>query len=81
MSGSSFILKSKELFPEKDINFVKNFVKNEFKNNPFLALEYFEIADSESLKPPTSKVKGKEYRAFIAAFAGAVRLIDNIALN
>lgn len=75
------LLKSKELFPEKDMDFVKNFVKNEFKNNSILTLEYFEIADSELLNSSTSKTKGKEYRAFIAVFAGAVRLIDNIALN
>jgi len=75
------LLKSKELFLEKDIDFVKNFVKKEFENNQILTLEYFEIADSVSLNTSESKVKDKEYRAFIAAFAGAVRLIDNIALN
>jgi len=75
------LLKSKELFPEKDINFVKNFVKNEFEKNQILSLEYFEIADSELLTSTKVKIHNKKYRAFIAVFAGAVRLIDNIALN
>ncbi|NKQ39600.1 MAG: pantoate--beta-alanine ligase [Methanosarcinales archaeon] len=75
------LLKSKELFLEKDINFIINFVKNEFKNNQILTLEYFEIADSETLTFSNYKVDNKNFRAFIATFAGDVRLIDNIALN
>ncbi|MCK5678077.1 MAG: pantoate--beta-alanine ligase, partial [Flavobacteriaceae bacterium] len=75
------LLKCKELFPEKEINFVKKFVKNEFEKNKILELEYFEIADAETLIPISSKNKNTKYRAFIAVFAGTVRLIDNIALN
>ncbi len=75
------LLKSKELFLIKGIDFVKNIVKNEFNNNEFLNLEYFEIADIETLTPTTKIVQHKKYRAFIASFAGDVRLIDNIALN
>jgi len=75
------LLKCKELFPEKEINIVKKFVKNEFENNKILELEYFEIADTKTLIPYSSKNKNKKYRAFIAVFAGTVRLIDNIALN
>ncbi len=75
------LLKCKELFPEKGINFVKKFVKNEFEKNKILELEYFEIADAETLIPISSKNKNTKYRAFIAVFAGTVRLIDNIALN
>jgi pantoate--beta-alanine ligase len=69
------------LFLIKGIDFVKNIVKNEFNNNEFLNLEYFEIADIETLTPTTKIVQHKKYRAFIASFAGEVRLIDNIALN
>ncbi len=75
------LLKCKELFPEKEINIVKIFVKNEFNNNKTLKLEYFEIADTETLMSSSSKNKNKKYRAFIAVLAGTVRLIDNIALN
>ncbi len=75
------LLKCKELFLEKEINFVKNFVKNEFEKNKIIELEYFEIADVETLMSISSKNKNTKYRAFIAVFTGTVRLIDNIALN
>ena len=55
--------------------------EKEFKNHPCLTLEYFEIADTETLKTAIYKSKKKKYRAFIASFIDDVRLIDNIALN
>lgn len=56
-------------------------VKKMFEGHPRLKLEYFEIADVETLKTLTRKNRKKKYRAFIAVFAGNVRLIDTIALN
>lgn len=56
-------------------------VTNQFKNNPLLDLEYFEIADIKNLKTISQKQKGAKYRAFIAVFANDVRLIDNVSLN
>ncbi len=52
-----------------------------FQSNPLLKLEYFEIAEIDTLAPAFIYDPSKKYRAFIAAFAGPVRLIDNIALN
>jgi len=75
------LLESIELIHEKDIGFIKTFVKNNIRSNEFLELEYFEIADIETLIPATEIIHDKKYRAFIAAFAGPIRLIDNIALN
>lgn len=46
-----------------------------------LELEYFEIANEENLKTAKRKQKNTKYRGFIAAFAGPVRLIDNMPLN
>jgi len=56
-------------------------VENTFKNNRFLELEYFEIANSKTLKTESNKAANTSYRAFIAVFVDGVRLIDNIALN
>jgi len=56
-------------------------VEKEFKSHPSLTLEYFEIADTETLKTGIYKSKKKKYRAFIASFIGGIRLIDNMALN
>ena len=50
------------------------------KTNGFV-LEYFIIADEETLKETDFFYKDKNYRAFIAAFAGEVRLIDNKHLD
>jgi len=75
------LLKSKKLFQNGDLSKVKSFVKNEFIQNKELTLEYFDIADKETLKSASDIAPNKKYRAFIAVFAGQVRLIDNIALN
>ena len=75
------LLKSKKLFEHNDLTKVKSFVKNEFVQNRELQLEYFEIADSETLMIADHLMPHKKYRAFIAVFAGQIRLIDNIALN
>jgi pantoate--beta-alanine ligase len=56
-------------------------VTQAFEENECLELEYFEIASIKTLKTAQRKRKKTVYRAFIAAFAGDVRLIDNIALH
>lgn len=60
---------------------VLEWVEAQFKTQPLLKLEYFIIADSKTLKPIRQKSIKKSYRAFIAVYAGDIRLIDNIALN
>ncbi|MDD3720976.1 MAG: pantoate--beta-alanine ligase [Lutibacter sp.] len=72
--------KAKIQFTTKNASEVSKWVENEFKNHPLFTLEYFEIADEETLLPVETKVSTKNYRAFIAIFAGKVRLIDNISL-
>ncbi|MEN8186544.1 MAG: pantoate--beta-alanine ligase [Bacteroidota bacterium] len=75
------LLKTQKLFPEKDIESVKNMVKNTFENHLILKLEYFDIADTETLISSCKKENDKKYRGFIAVYADTIRLIDNIALN
>lgn len=62
-------------------NKVTEWVKNQFTKQELLELEYFIIADEESLKTMKRKTKTMSYRAFIAVYADGIRLIDNIALN
>ncbi len=45
-----------------------------------IILEYFEIADTQTLKP-IEEIKGKEVALCIAAFMGKTRLIDNLLLT
>jgi pantoate--beta-alanine ligase len=72
--------KAKILFGTKNAAEVVKWVENEFKNHPILRLEYIEIADEDTLLPAETKNPSKKHRAFIAVFAGNVRLIDNISL-
>jgi len=73
--------KAKEKFATNSTTELIKWVENEFEKNSILELEYFEIANTKTLRSAKRKVKKSSYRAFIAAFAGDVRLIDNIALN
>jgi pantoate--beta-alanine ligase len=56
-------------------------VQKSFQDNPHFTLEYFVIADEETLLPCTRKNKNKNYRAFIAVIVNNIRLIDTISLN
>jgi pantoate--beta-alanine ligase len=67
-------------FGTKNALEVINWVENEFKKQPLLTLEYFEIAEEETLQPIKNRNEKQSYRAFIAVFAGNIRLIDNISL-
>lgn len=62
-------------------NEIRKTITAQFKHHPLLRLEYFEIADEQTLRPAQKFEPGKKYRAFVAVFAGNVRLIDNISLN
>ena len=46
-----------------------------------LDLEYVDIVDSASLKSLEKWSDSEEPRIFVAAYAGKVRLIDNLKLN
>ncbi len=60
---------------------VTEWVVSQFNDNPLFELEYFQIAEVDTLMPIKKKEKEKKYRAFIAVYADEVRLIDNVALN
>lgn len=72
---------AKKKFGTESAKAVTEWVENEFASNELLELEYFIIADEQTLKTITEKTNTNSYRGFIAVYAGDVRLIDNIALN
>ena len=82
---ASFIYKTlktaKIKFGTKSANKVTEWVTKQFAKNKLLELEYFIIADEQTLKSVKRKSNKKSYRAFIAVYADDIRLIDNIALN
>ena len=60
-----------------DVTEILKFVKDEFTNSPF-ELEYFEITDEETLLSINHFTEAQKIRGFVVAYAGDVRLIDNI---
>ena len=71
----------KKSFGTKNANEIAEFVREAFQAHPDFKLEYFSIADAETLRPVGTMDNTKKYRAFIAAYLGEVRLIDNLSLN
>lgn len=72
---------AKKRFATQSAQKVSQWVEKQFKQHPFLDLEYITIAEVETLMPVKRKQKHKKYRAFVAVYAENIRLIDNIALN
>jgi len=72
--------KARKKFGTENANKITEWVTKQFKKHPLLDLEYFTIADEKSLETIKNKESNKNYRAFIAVFAGEIRLIDNIRL-
>lgn len=75
------LTKTNQLMNTIAVDEIDVFVKEEFSNSKLLELEYFTIAEEESLERVTLFEPNKKYRAFIAVNAGNVRLIDNISLS
>jgi len=72
--------KSASYFEHHDVQETIESVTKEIKAVPEFTLEYFTIADEQSLLPATSKDSKKKYRGFIVLHLEGVRLIDNIPL-
>ena len=73
--------KTKDLIQTETIDDVHFWVRSQFDQHPLFELEYFSIADEKTLQSATEIHLEKTYRAFIAVYAGSVRLIDNLGLS
>ncbi|VXB34977.1 Pantothenate synthetase [Flavobacterium sp. 9AF] len=72
--------KAKKRFSTQSAKEVTTHIENSFKKDGDFKLEYFEIADEETLHICKRKIKNKKYRGFIAVFIDNIRLIDNIPM-
>jgi len=72
---------AKTLFATNSVKNITDFVVKEFEKHPDFELEYFEIAEEETLLSCEIKNENKNYRAFIAVFVNKIRLIDTISLK
>jgi pantoate--beta-alanine ligase len=75
------LLLAKQKFQNENVESANQLVQQTFDNQPLFDLEYFVIADEETLLTCTTKEENKNYRAFIAVFVNNIRLIDTISLN
>ena len=75
------LVDAKKRFGTKSATEIINWVTKTFDKQSEFELEYFEIADEETLLTCQRKSKNKKYRAFIAVFVNKIRLIDNISLK
>jgi pantoate--beta-alanine ligase len=71
----------KNSFGMKNARDLDEYVRAAFEAHPDFKLEYFCVADAETLLPLSTKDDSKQYRAFVAAYLGGVRLIDNLSLT
>jgi len=75
------LLKAKDWFKTLTISDIKEKVGTVFENKHNMELEYFLIADEQTLKEADQKENGSSYRAFIVVNVDGVRLIDNMHLE
>ena len=94
MSSRNLLLSEDELYTASEIIEVLNMAKQALPNHTieeisarclnrlrmFSKPEYFEIREASTLSVPTDK-NTQQLRAFVVTKIGAVRLIDNLALN
>ena len=83
-SSASHIFKTLSEAKEKRKNTsvadLQKWVVEKINQNSYLSVEYFEIVNFQTLQPISSWEEAEHIRACIAVKAGAVRLIDNIAM-
>jgi pantoate--beta-alanine ligase len=75
------LLEIKDKFATNNVATINTWVETSFEDHPAFQLEYFQIAEEETLIPCEFKKENKKYRAFIAVFINNIRLIDTILLN
>jgi len=72
---------SKKLIEQKSVNELREWIKENINNNPYLTVEYIEIVNDKTLQPIKSWSDEGKKVACAAVFCGKVRLIDNMVLN
>ncbi|MBA5246510.1 pantoate--beta-alanine ligase [Marnyiella aurantia] len=75
------LLKVNDWFRVVSVPEINNRVTEIFNSTPGMVMEYFIIADEETLKETDFFYKDRSYRAFLVVFVGNVRLIDNLHLD
>ena len=72
------ILQNSKSLITKPVQQIKDFVVSQITTLPNMQLDYFEIAEDQTLQPVNSFEEAEGIMGFIAVFLKDVRLIDNI---
>ena len=75
------LMEAKAKFETNSAAATQKWVEESFEKNTTFKLEYFQIAEEETLLPCTIKNENEKYRGFIAVFVNNIRLIDTISFN
>ncbi|MDF2831206.1 MAG: pantoate--beta-alanine ligase [Chryseobacterium indoltheticum] len=75
------LIKVKEWFKNISVSEIREKINEIFSNQENMNLEYFLIADEDTLKEIDQKENENSYRAFIVVNVDGVRLIDNMHLD
>ena len=75
------LLFAKRVIKTHSITAIKREVTRNINQFPDLKLDYFEIVETNTLKPISNVETGKSYRGCIAVYAHHIRLIDNIEIR
>jgi len=75
------LLKARDHYPGKSTEELKEMIARDINAKPTLDVEYIEIVNPETLKPIESNQTGNKAIACVAAYAGDIRLIDNMFFN
>lgn len=75
------LLEVQEIFGIKSVKEISDYVNEVFEKEGLFELEYFTIAEENTLETLENIDNQCKYRAFIAVFVNNIRLIDNISLN
>ncbi|MGD2033648.1 MAG: pantoate--beta-alanine ligase [Bacteroidales bacterium] len=74
------LVQVKKMMSSRNIPDLERFVEDAVNGTVHLKLDYFQIVNSKTLVPVKKITKAEPVTACIAAFAGKIRLIDNLDL-
>lgn len=72
------LVEAKQFFQTHSAKETIEFVENIFHSNSNFRLEYFTIANEQTLESSDKKISSQKVRGFIAVFIENIRLIDNL---
>lgn len=75
---SRALFSAREHAPEESPEELREILRKKLEENPYLKLEYVEIADPDTLQPLEGWKNGRQGVICVAAWVDGIRLIDNV---